>query len=487
MHKTRLYTTLIGLWGTLCLCAAPKLTVIVVANGLDQSGLNELRPYWQQGGLRTLSEEAFQTTVTLDQWIYGGSEGVATLMTGVYPATHGITADMYFSRADRTAHSIWEDNKYSGINCSERLSVQHLLSPTLSDRVRWTYGNKAKIYAVGLNSGTTLLLAGHSANACCWLNPRTLQWCTTSFYSEGLPSAADSMNINGRLQTLSAKEWTPRMDITMYNHPTKQETKKAFTYKGSKTFLYSPYVNTAITELALDIQRTQHLGEDGTPDLLLLEYTCRSPQATSDLIQSAEQEDMYLWLNQDLGYLMDQLNRRIGKANYQILLVGNPCLGIGSSMMASVNMPCHLFNVDQAAALTSTYLMALYGHERWVDGGLGQTIFLNRTLIEQKRLSLETIQRQVSNFLMEFEGVQIACPAHEAFLNPEMATSINKRFAGDIVFMLQPGWQLIQNDDTTPTPLIEHHPRIPVLYWSGSTISYPQTLTALDMNKLIGL
>jgi hypothetical protein len=65
--------------------------------------------------------------------------------------------------------------------------------------------------------------------------------------------------------------------------------------------------------------------------------------------------------------------------------------------------------------------MALYGHERWIDGSYGQSIYLNRTLIEQKRLSLETIQRQVANFLMDFEGVQIAMPHYEAVHYPLLA------------------------------------------------------------------
>ena len=68
-------------------------------------------------------------------------------------------------------------------------------------------------------------------------------------------------------------------------------------------------------------------------------------------------------------------------------------------------MPVQYFNVDRAAALTATYLMALYGTERWVDGGYGQSIYLNRSLIEQKHLSLPQLQQQVAAFLMDFEGI----------------------------------------------------------------------------------
>ena len=63
MRKTYLYSTLIISLLATMLSAAPRLTVVAVVDGMTSENLALLRPYWQQGGLRTLSEEAFQTTV----------------------------------------------------------------------------------------------------------------------------------------------------------------------------------------------------------------------------------------------------------------------------------------------------------------------------------------------------------------------------------------------------------------------------------------
>ncbi|MBP5641441.1 MAG: hypothetical protein J6W92_00025, partial [Paludibacteraceae bacterium] len=65
--------------------AMPRLTVVIVIDGLRQDNLSKLRPYWQQGGLRTLSEEAYQTTIGFPHPVYGGNETTATLMTGLLP------------------------------------------------------------------------------------------------------------------------------------------------------------------------------------------------------------------------------------------------------------------------------------------------------------------------------------------------------------------------------------------------------------------
>lgn len=464
--------------------AAPRLTVIVVVDGLNTDNLTRLRPYWPQGGLRTLSEEAYQTTVTFPHRIYGGSEAVATLMTGATPSVHGYAMDTYFGRSDRKAHPMLEDATEKGIGSALRLSPRSLLAPTMTDEWRMREGEKAKIYAIGIHPRTAILMAGHSADACVWLEPDG--WAASSFYSEGLPGVADRMNVGGRFAELMAREWTPRMDINAYMRPTDTEKKKSFSYSMSGNYDRCPVTNTLVIELALALQEKEKMGQDIIGDMLLLELTTRSPKAQADIIETAEQEDMYLWLNQDLGYLMEQLDKRIGKTNYQVLLVGTPALGSGSELPAMAGMPRQQFNIDHAAALTGTYLMAIYGHERWVDGGYGQSIYLNRTLIEQKRLSIETMERQVADFLLEFEGVRMAYPRHEAFVAPQLSGALNKRSVGDVVFTLEEGWQLKANDRTVLDYVVDANARIPVMLWSGTLRSFPEQIKdATEVRKLI--
>ena len=136
MRKIHIYITLIALLTALPLLAAPRLTVVAVVDGLTSENLATLRPYWQQGGLRTLSEEAFQTRITYPHLVFGGNETAATLMTGTTPDRHGYTADLYYSRADRKAHSMLEDPSVRGIGTQEHLSAKALLSQTMTDRMR---------------------------------------------------------------------------------------------------------------------------------------------------------------------------------------------------------------------------------------------------------------------------------------------------------------------------------------------------------------
>ena len=489
-NKTWLYTqryvlVIMLLCISTMLSATPRLTVVVVVDGMTPENLTTMRPYWPAGGLRLLSEEAFQTTATFPQQVYGGQETTATLMTGTTPAYHSIVANQYFHRSERKTLPILMDKQSSGIGTPLQLSPRDILSTTVTDEWRMLRGTEAKIYAIGLQPEATIIMAGHAANACCWLDAESQKWVTTSFYAEGLPSAADNMNMSGRIAQLAEREWTPRMDIAMYNRPTEKERKRGFSYTNKECLLQSPAANTLVIEMALALQQAQKLGFDLTPDLLLLQLNTLSPNAQSDAIESAEQEDMYLGINQDLGFLMEQLNKRIGKENYQILVIGRPVKGYSAASLEIANLKVQHFNVDRAAALTGTYLMAIYGHERWVDGGHGPFIYLNRMLIEKKRMSLETIQRQVANFLMDFEGVQVAYPIHEAITSEDKA-SIYRKHAGDVYFRLQDNWLLDCNENQPYDQVVQAHPSVPLLYWSGTMTSFPEgKLQATDIKSLI--
>ena len=482
MRTNHLSLAIISILISMSMSAAPRLTVVVVVDGLRQQTLDMLRPYWQQGGLRTLSEEAYQTTVSFPHIVYGGSECVATLMTGTTPSEHGIAADTYFRRSDRLPHAILEDSEVSGIGCEAKLSPANLLAATVGDELRVRYGERAHIYALGLDANTSILMAGHAADGCCWLDANTAQWASSTYYGDQLPRALQAWNEGMRRQELLARTWTPRLDIDLYNAPTDYERKKGFSYTADRLLL-TPMANTMVIESALALQKREHLGEDNIPDLLCLHLTTRSPQAISDQLCSAEQEDMYLWLNQDLGYLIDQLARSVGTQHLRIVLAGRPLLGQNTEALAAARMPARFFNVDRAAALTGTYLMALYGTERWVDGGYGQSIYLNRTLIEQKHMSLPQLQQQVAAFLMDFEGVASAFPFIEAVGSVALASTVNKRGFGDVVFTLQPHWLLKANDTQVLDHVVDTHPTAPVMIWSGAYQAFPTGITTATQIK----
>ena len=206
MRTTHLLATLIVAFALLLPIPAhanPRLTVVVVVDGMTQNNLIKLRPYWSAGGLRIMSEEAYQTTISYPHIVNGGDETTATLMTGSTPSYHGVMSNCYFSRSQRAHFDVLHDARVSGIGTHQQFSPQSLLSTTITDEWRIQQGADAKIYSIGLEPQTTVIMAGHAANACCWLDPVSMKWVSTSFYPEGLPAAADAMNMSGLINEVA--------------------------------------------------------------------------------------------------------------------------------------------------------------------------------------------------------------------------------------------------------------------------------------------
>lgn len=487
-----IFITIIALSFGVNLKAEQKLNIVICVDGLSSQAMDQMRQYWPQGGLRQLDEEAHESTITFDQLVYGGDETLATILTGTTPDNNGYTSDYIFNRKSRKVEHILIDDSQKGIGTDAHLSPKALLSPTIADEFIMSHTNRSKVFAVGINPTTTILLAGHAANACTWLNTKTMHWASTGYYSGGLPSAADEMNVSGRIGELTSQTWTPRMDIDMYMCPTDNEKKKSFSYNQQDYLRQSPVANTLVIEMALALQQKEGLGTNQFADMLLLELNVNSPKAISDHIQSAEQEDMYLRLNQDLGWMMEQLDKRIGKDNYRIILFGKPLLGSGSNAFERVNMPTNYFNTERASALINTYLMAMYGHERWIDGGYANSIYLNRTLIEQKKMNISNIEQQVSSFLLEFEGPKTAISFKNLQLLPnggeeeKLRRSLNKHTAGDVVFVLEPLWLIGENASKRIDNVPDNNPTVPLMVWTTERTTMPEReIKATDVKRIV--
>ncbi len=477
MRPSRIYSSLLTLCLCICCAARPSLNIVAVVDGMRAEDVEKVLPYLNNGGLRTVCSEGQSYISQPRQEVYGGIETVVSLLSGTAPADNGIAMNTYMTPADNSLHLALEDKSEAGIISRHQLSPRPILTPLLADRFRFRFGKQAGIYAVGLDPQTTIALAGHSANGCCWLDEQQHLWATTTFYKQGLPPVADEINLNGSISQTLAKDWQPRLSINMYNAPTEQELQRGFLYSQSAYPLSTPAANTLVVNLALALQRHYHLGKNADPDMLLLQFTVLPPDAEGDYISSAAAEDMYLCLNQDLGYLIEQIERSIGSENLQVTLIGMPRRGISPAALTDMGMPVKQFSTERAAALSAAYLMALYGYEKWVLGGYGNTIYFNRPLIEKNKLSLSTMQEQVADLLVEFEAVQAAYPLRQACEDPNLCRSLAKRWAGDVVFTLQKSWQLTYNEQHIIDFVAEPNPALPVYVWQGNATGDTETKT----------
>jgi hypothetical protein len=203
-----------------------------------------------------------------------------------------------------------------------------------------------------------------------------------------------------------------------------------------------------VADLGLRILAGEQLGNDIYPDILLLQFSVRTPFERTTALQSAEKEDMYLRLDRDIQNILQKIDSQVGLDKTLVFMFGNQTDVHSPTELGENKIPAGYFNADRSLALLSSYLMAIYGQEKWISGYYGKNIFLNKEKIEEKKLNFKSIQQTVADFMLDFEGIQSAYTSSQVLTmggneNSEMArirNSTNKNCIGDIIITLLPGW-----------------------------------------------
>jgi hypothetical protein len=459
----------------------PRLVVGIVVDGLQQKHIDILWNYFNPGGFKKIiGKGANCPEVRYNIVSAGNASDIANIMTGTTPYYNGIAGNNYYGRKEYEMKSILYDANQSGIGTKESYSAHNLLCSNLMDELVLAYPNKTKCYAVGINAEDAIMMGGHTAKGVAWIDDVAQKWVGTAYYTNGLPAQADKMNENGDFKNYVNRNWTPMYAINTYlNAPDKEDKKTGFLYypssRKNKNFpntliKNTPWANSLVADLGIRIMEEEQLGSSSTTDMIMLQFTVKTPNERNSTLQSAEKEDIYLRLDKDIETLVHKIETKLGVDKSLIFMVANQTDQYSPTQLGDHKIPSGYFNAHRSISLLSNYLVAVYGQERWIDGYYGKNIYLNKQRIEAKKVNFRDMQQTVVNFMLEFEGIQSAYTSTQLFNitgngNSEMLklqNSTNKKNAGDVIITLLPGWLEVDDKNnpigesnalTTYTPL----------------------------------
>ena len=471
----------------------PRLVVGIFIDGLQQKHIDLLWNYFDPNGFkRIIGQGANCRNVSYNIVSAGNASDIANVMTGTTPYFNGIVGNNYLSRIDYELQSVLQDDNQVGIGTKQTLSAHNLLSSTFTDEIMLANPGKSKSYTVALGAEEAIMLGGHTAKSVAWIDDVNFKWITTGYYSDGLSHWADEMNVS-TFGNYTSRTWGPLYSINTYqNKPAREDKKWGFYYdpkslknKSTQSTIIrnTPSANNLIADLGIKILTEEQLGKDIYPDALMLNFTVRIPFEKTPAMQSAEKEDIYLRLDKDIQNLLQKIDVNVGLDKTLIVVFGNQTSVHSPAELGENKIPAGYFNADRSLALLSSYLMALYGNEKWITGYYGKNIFLNREKISQKKLNFSDFQKKVSEFMHEFEGIQAAYTSDQIINSvgnqdseiSKLRNSSNKNFIGDIIFTLLPGWLEVDNKNNPvgeSNALISYTP----VYFYGWNIK-PQTVS----------
>jgi len=426
-----------------------RLIVIISVSGLRPYDIETYSGSMGEKGFKRLAEQSayYNPNSICNYMTTSPASFYATMTTGATPNMHGIVGSRFYSMVDNGVISCIDDARYAGINTSATVSPRLIGANTITDQLKTLYP-KSKIYTIATTPESAIMMGGHLCDAAVWIDTTRMEYATSTYYTMGLPSWALQANKNRYLTNAMTTPWQPAVNISLYHyHPQTlnfwNNARPTFLDINTPTsFLRSPMVNEQMTKLAIRAIRDDLMGTDESPDMLMIEYNLNTPFGTT---RSAEVEDAFLRLDQDLASLLNAIDISVGLNNTMIVLTAPPA---ETESINHERLPHPEFNNDRSMALLNSYLMALYGQGQWVNRYYNRQIYLNHTLIDNMSVPLNEIQDKVAEFMLEFSTIQTATPAHTLAMpasasgmdiTSRMANSIYKHRSGDVILTLRPG------------------------------------------------
>ena len=482
----------------------PKLVIGIVVEELNYNQLEKFHDKLSENGIKKLiNEGTYFKNASYEYLLTQSAPGHATIATGAEPSFHGITSDNWYTPLKNELINCTKDvsvNSVGGSFESGLHSPVNLLVSTFSDELAIATNKKAKVFGVGLKESSAIFSAGHTANAAYWFDNTTGTWMSSSYYISALPDWVNDFNAMKFSDTYLNSTWNllrPAKDyadclpdsnsfeigfnnINYFPYDLKKlRSKNTFSSKNDYSLLReTPFGNSLTTNFAIRLIQKERLGKDDVTDYLSICYSATDYIGHRFGPSSVEMGDAILRLDDDIKNLLTFLNDSIGKKNVLIYLTAAHGISEIPAVLEKNRIPSGYFQQNQALQLLRSYLNAIYGEGDWVKGYSERQIFLNRTLIEDARLSLDDVQKKVARFLVQFTGVEAAYPysAFEAndFGNGNLKRIINNfspQRSGDVIVILNPGWvEKVSDFVTNNNSPYEYDSHVPLI-WYGWTVN----------------
>lgn len=443
----------------------PSLVVGIVVDGLSMDNIEQLKDYFSENGLKRLLKDGVTITDLDYHSALDPTAASSVIFTGTCPSINGIDAEKAYDYNVRRAVSVFTDPSTIGNYTNETYSPAALQTSTIGDEIRIASGGLGHVYSIAPRHGQAIVLAGHAGNSGFWINKANGKWATTTFYKD-IPTVIQTLNYRAPLENrLDTMVWSA--SISPERFPNLPRHRKMFSFRHTfyraeadrfDRFIATPLANREVTDIAADYIRQLSLGKSENIDMLNLAYTLSPYPYGKDADNRMEVMDSYIRLDSDLSRLFQTIDTSgPGMGKTLIFLTGSPAIPISRKEDEKWALATGEFSPRRAISLLNMYLIAIHGNGEWVLGYHDKQFFLNQSLIKDKDIDLKTIRKEAAEFLDRMAGISASASLDDILSNtrhniPVDPHNINPEHAGDVFVAVLPGWEIIDDGTTNPSP-----------------------------------
>ncbi|HEY9551839.1 MAG TPA: alkaline phosphatase family protein [Prevotella sp.] len=372
--------------------SAPRLVVNITIDQLRTDYLEHFADLYSPDGFKKLLrqgivyEAASYPFAPVDR-----SSAIAAINTGTSPDYNNIIGTQWLDRNTLRPLFCVDDNKY-------KTSPQNMATSTISDELKVATNGAAIVYGIAADRDAAVLSAGHAADGAFWIDEKSGDWTTSVYYPQP-----------GQRWLNSYRSLNPK--------PSKNKS----------------LANDNISNLAISCINGNAMGRDENTDYLSITFSAKD---NGNQPWRIGMEGIYRGLDHTLASLISHIEQNIGKEQVLFMLTSTGYTDEPKVDYSKYRIPTGTFYINRTANLLNMYLGAIYGQGRYVETCFHNQIYLNRKLIEDKRLSLNDILQRSKEFLVQVSGIK---SVQESPYNPAIS--------GDLFIEVTPGWQLVNEDN----------------------------------------
>jgi predicted AlkP superfamily pyrophosphatase or phosphodiesterase len=305
--------------------ARPKLIVVIVIDQFRGDYLERYRDQFGDGGFRVFIDRgAYFTDCNYDYANTRTAPGHATLFTGSYTSGHGIIANEWWDPQKKKRVTSVEDDTTKLVGVAKTgvgASPHNLLSDTLGDELKLATGGKARVFAISLKDGAAVLPAGFSGDAAYWIDPKSGDWITSTYYRPNLPEWVRNFNGSHRTDKFWNRDWRDKDGDGNMLGSTAPRNGKDGTPAGFYEVVGStPFANDYQLEFAKELVLYEKLGAGPATDLLVVSLSANDILGHQVGPDSRQMRSMALELDRSLAEFFSFLGHQIGMANVWMAL-----------------------------------------------------------------------------------------------------------------------------------------------------------------------
>lgn len=475
----------------------PKLVVGIVVDQMRYDYLTRFWNHYGEGGFKRLVTQGF--TCKNHHFNYAPTStgpGHASVYTGTTPAVHGIIGNDWYDKETDEEVYVASDDSFQSVGTTStagKMSPHRMLTTTITDQNRLHTQFRGKTIAVAVKDRGAVLPGGHTANAAYWFEGgKDGNWITSSYYMDELPTWIQDYNASDEVEKYK-KPWTTLKPISEYVESGTDQNIYEGRHRGEATTTFphdlpglwgknggtsllraTAYGNSITADFALAVLKNEDLGEDAITDFLAISFSSTDYVGHMYGVNSVEVQDTYLRLDLDLARILTALDQKVGAGNYTVFLSADHGAVHVPSFLKDQKIPAGYLDFMDLKSKFNEFLKYTYGSTDIVKTISNYQVFLDRKVIDNLDMNLETVQEEIAMEILSYPNIDKVYTGHQLWKNSYSQSSgtpylvqkgWHQKRSGDVVFVQRPGYiSYSKTGSTHGSPMI-YDTHVPLLFF----------------------